>query len=443
MDTLPLPPCPDLAQYKKRAKELVKAANSRDPAAVQQWANGWVNALARARNVDDSDFVRDSIARAVRALEERVASAMRAPNARFTIADAQFLIANAHSFATWADLARHIDPTVRTHESAGTFEAAADAVVTGDIETLTELLDEYPDLVHQHSERVHHATLLHYVAANGVEDWRQKTPPNAVAIARLLLERGAAVDALADTYGRDHWQTTMNLLVSSTHPADAGLQAALVDVLADYGAAVDGVKRDSSPILTALDFGYEDAAQALVRRGARVDNVVTAAASGRLDLIKRFVIDPDTLADGVPLIAPAWHHVPDDPKKHIELALGWACRFRQNDVANYLLDLGVDKASEGSHRMTALHWAAANGDTQLVARLLALGAPLEAENAWGGTVLNSTLHFAQYIPVEGADYPDIIERLLAAGADVSVVDPEPTGIAAIDEIIARYRPHTR
>ncbi len=30
MDTLPLPPHPSLEQYKKRAKDLVKAANSPD-----------------------------------------------------------------------------------------------------------------------------------------------------------------------------------------------------------------------------------------------------------------------------------------------------------------------------------------------------------------------------------------------------------------------------
>ena len=59
-------------------------------------------------------------------------------------------------------------------------------------------------------------------AANGVEDYRQKTPPNAIEIARALLEAGAEVDALAETYGGGRGQTTMNLLVSSAHPDIAG-----------------------------------------------------------------------------------------------------------------------------------------------------------------------------------------------------------------------------
>lgn len=64
-------------------------------------------------------------------------------------------------------------------------------------------------LARARSARVHHATLLHYGAANGVEDFRQQSTPNAVTVARRLLEAGAKVDALADTYDGGWWQTTM------------------------------------------------------------------------------------------------------------------------------------------------------------------------------------------------------------------------------------------
>ena len=43
--------------------------------------------------------------------------------------------------------------------------------------------------------------LLHYVAANGVEDFRQKTPDNIVEIAELLLDAGAEVNAESNAYG--------------------------------------------------------------------------------------------------------------------------------------------------------------------------------------------------------------------------------------------------
>ena len=79
------------------------------------------------------------------------------------------------------------------------FETAVEAVIAGDLDTLRALLRSDPSLVRARSQREHHATLLHYVSANGVEDERQKTPPNAVEVARTLLEAGAEVDALADT----------------------------------------------------------------------------------------------------------------------------------------------------------------------------------------------------------------------------------------------------
>src|SRR5689334_12527045 len=99
------------------------------------------------------------------------------------------------------------------------FEAAADAVIAGDLRTLEAALAAEPALVTARSARPHRATLLHYVAANGVEDERQVTPPNAVRVAEVLLAAGAEVDALAETYGGGPAQTTLNLLVSSCHPA--------------------------------------------------------------------------------------------------------------------------------------------------------------------------------------------------------------------------------
>jgi hypothetical protein len=271
--------------------------------------------------------MRSALDEAIVRIEKRVRAKVdgaHAANEDFTLADAQFLIASAHGFVNWGDFAKHLGEPFRGDTRGREFEAAVDAVVTGDMATLEPLVRQHPDLVRAHSAREHRATLLHYVAANGVEDYRQRTPKNAVDVARFLLESGAEADALASTYGNDWWQTTMNLLVSSAHPAIAGLQSALVDVLVDFGAAVNGLKDDETPLLTALDFGYIAPAETLVRRGARVDNVVTAAAMGRMDLVRTYVIDKNTLRPGIPLLAPPWRKLPPDAKTHIELALVWA-----------------------------------------------------------------------------------------------------------------------
>ena len=442
MDTLPLPPRPDLEQYRKRAKSLVTAANSGDPDAVTQWADDWLRALIRLIGTEITPFVQHSFDRAAEGIRKEVASrVVRARNegAAFALADAQHLIAQAHSYDTWADFTREIEG-LRTGSGKSDFERAADAVVEGDLATLNELLERHPDLVHEHSARKHRATLLHYVAANGVEDFRQKTPPNAADVAQRLIDAGAEVDALADTYGGGTYQTTMNLLVSSTHPAESGLQSRLVELLLDHGADVDGVSKDSSPILTALAFGYRDAADTLARRGAAINHVVVAAAVGRLDLVGEWVVDANRLATAHgPYVGPYWVHIPDDAKGQIEMALVWACKFGRADVARLLLDRGVDPASKDNDDMTALHWASARGLLDIMEVLLAGKAPLEVRNTWGGTVVDSTAWFAVNAPMPGADYPRVIERLLKAGADPNEVYPPTTGIEAIDTILEKYR----
>ena len=44
-DALPLPPSPNIAQYKKQAKNLVRACKSGSPDALGAWARSWIEAL--------------------------------------------------------------------------------------------------------------------------------------------------------------------------------------------------------------------------------------------------------------------------------------------------------------------------------------------------------------------------------------------------------------
>ena len=45
-DALPLTPHPNLAHYRKIAKDLVKACKSTDPSAIRAWAVQWIARLA-------------------------------------------------------------------------------------------------------------------------------------------------------------------------------------------------------------------------------------------------------------------------------------------------------------------------------------------------------------------------------------------------------------
>lgn len=441
MDTLPLPRRPRIEHYRNWARELVVATTSTEPDAVREWASRWLESLAGRLDVTISPFVRGSIDRAIETIEERIGDqrALHAPDGRFELSDAQFCIAEAHGFASWEAFSRHLEELSIAQPA---FERAADAVVSGDLATLEAMLRLEPELIHARSSRVHRATLLHYVAANGVEDFRQRSPANAVDVARSLLGAGAEVDALAETYGGGPEQTTMNLLVSSVHPAASGVQGPLVETLLEFGAAANGVRDDGSPIMTAIASGYPAAMMALARGGARVDTVIAAASLGRLDLVRRFVSDARTLVPGVPLVAPRGLGLPDEPKAHIERAFISACRLGHAGVVAFLLDAGVNIAA--SDDMTGLHWAAGHRYADVVRLLLSHGAPLEVKNRWGGTVLDSTLWFAMHPPtghphgVADVGYVAILEMLITAGADLGALERGLTGLSAIDELLRRH-----
>ena len=103
------------------------------------------------------------------------------------------------------------------------FERAVEAVLAGDTDDMDRLLATRPDLVGQRSHWPHRATLLHYTAANGVETHRQRVPLNVATVITTLAARGADVNAVAGMYGGG--QTPLHLLVTSAHPAAAGVAA--------------------------------------------------------------------------------------------------------------------------------------------------------------------------------------------------------------------------
>ncbi|MGH9789504.1 MAG: ankyrin repeat domain-containing protein, partial [Candidatus Acidiferrales bacterium] len=271
-DLTPLPFDSGLEEYRQQAGQLHEAWKAGEPDALQ---------LLRSCH---PHFLDDRIPWLPKKLaDSEIQSAALEP------ADFELAVARGYNFRDWLALAEYVEAVTKENSPVHQFEAAVEAVIGGDVASLRQQLREHPELVRARSTRVtcfdppvHRATLLHYVAANGVEGYRQKTPKNAVEVATALLGAGAEADALADLYGGQC--TTMSLLVSSSHPAKAGMQVALVDLLLDFGASVEehGSGDWTSPLMTALAFGFSDAAEALVRRGARVATLAAAAGLGRL-----------------------------------------------------------------------------------------------------------------------------------------------------------------
>ena len=312
--------------------------------------------------------------------------------------DASLALARWYDFADWPRLVEYVDAVTKPGPVAR-FEAAVEAVIGGDIPALRKLLQEDPDLVRRRSARVTHfdpavhgATLLHYLAANGVEGYRQRSPKNAAEVAKVLLEGGADPDALAALYGGQC--TTMALLVSSTPPARAGVQVELVETLIDHGASITpkGDGEWVSPVETALVFGKLDAARALVRKGAPVQSLAAAAGLGDLDKVRRMLSNAN------------------DDDRHRALAL--AAQLGQVEVVRVLLDAGGDPNRfnpPGMHSHSPpIHQSIAAGHLDVVKLLVERGARLDIRD----TIYQGTpLGWARY-----CDQPHIAAFLREKGA---------------------------
>jgi ankyrin repeat protein len=440
-----LPARPNLEQYKKQAKELVKAFRAGDDAALQRVREHHPRPARDTFELADAQLViarehgeeswpkfrqqivrasdrvpaaawktaEDAIVAGDVAMLERV---LREHGGRlhkqrpqswwnntltpsYDAGDARAIIARTHHFKSFEDFDAFTKAIADKASPVARFEAAADAIISGDLSTLQQLLHDHPDLIRERSIRVHHSTLLHYVGANGIEAFRQHTPPNAVTIAETLLDAGAEVDAVADMY---RGSTTLGLVATSLHPKRAGVQQALIERLLDRGARLDhpAAAGGQSLVQSCLANGRPDAAEYLVSRGAAFD-FVSAAMLGRLDVVRTYFD-----ADGKPAVT----------KTEMEKALVSPWNKGDSAVAAFLLDRGVDVNAQADG-FTAVNMAATMGQAEAVRFLISRGAALEIKNPYGGTSLGGALWGALNTPDKG-DYVAVIGAVLAAGATI-------------------------
>lgn len=404
-DALPLPPRPNLEQYRKLAKDFQHACKSDGPSAVRNWAAHWAESLARLQGREITDNLRRQIGYEAERMAARWQKFRKSNEgaARCTLAQSQFFIARGHGFASWPKFASHLEGLARADSSVSRFEAAADAIAGGDTATLARLLAENPGLARTRSTREHRSTLLHYVSANGIEDFRQKTPKNIVEITKLLLDAGADVNAESDAYGGR--STTLGLTATSCHPEDAGLQLPLMGLLIAHGAAIDGPDGGSG-VNGCLHNGRGEAAEYLANRGAHLD-LEAAAGVGRLDVVRGFFNDDGSLK-------------PPATDKQRTDGYAWACEFGRTSVVDFLLRTGIDIKTKLPHDgQTGLHWAAYGGHEETVRLLLERGAPVDVrDESHDGTPLGWALYGwgAGPRPAGNGSYYKAVALLVGAGA---------------------------
>tara|TARA_Y100000588_G_scaffold242060_1_gene256122 strand:- start:1519 stop:2379 length:861 start_codon:yes stop_codon:yes gene_type:complete len=249
------------------------------------------------------------------------------------------------------------------------FEVAVDGVASGDVAGLHSLLVEMPSLATARSSRAHQATLLHYIAANGVENERQKTPENAPSVVEALVAAGTEVNALSQIYGGGPASTPLHLTVTSAHPAQAGNQAQIVATLCEAGASVNGVDNKGGPVRGVLAFMYPPGGfyesqyiaarttlNVLIERGAQIDDIFAAIVLRRLDQFQRSL--EEVLASKTARLR----------------AFSLACLSGQQEIATLLLEGKVDINGSYAQNETGLHLAAATDEIGMVKFLVDHGA---------------------------------------------------------------------
>lgn len=223
-----LPARPDLAQLRRQAKELLRAARSGD-----------AGALARVRRVSD----------------------------RIDLASAQLALAREYGFASWPRLALEVERRAIL-DARDTARLAS--LLAGEPDLATAPLEHWCDHPRGASP-LGYTAMLRYDTSRGV--WRDV--PGTAAVARALLAAGAPVDGAPGE--------PETPLITAASYGDVEVARVLIEAGADLEAraAPDaGGVPGGTALLHAAVFGMTPVVDLLVAAGARIHSLEEAAAAG-------------------------------------------------------------------------------------------------------------------------------------------------------------------
>lgn len=253
------------------------------------------------------------------------------------------------------------------------FHPAMKAIQADDLEKFRALIAEDPSLATTRSTRSH-PTLLQCAVLEG------KGRANNVEMVKILIDADAE----------------LNEPLGATASID---NRAAAELLLDHGAAIDGTG-GWSPLEEALYWNSRNVIALLLERGAKVQNLRTAAGLGRTDLIENYFNADGTLKPEAGKINWPWGDLEaiansnhptkgkqslsdrvnswsQDRQGIINNAFVYACMHGHIDAAKLLLEKGaqINVVPGGfDYAGTGLHYAALNGQRAMVEFLLNHGA---------------------------------------------------------------------
>ena len=137
---------------------------------------------------------------------------------------------------------------------------------------------------------------------------------------------------------------------------------------------MNGLDDDGAPLWTATTFGYTEAVEALACGGARVDNIVFAAALGDLETVQSYFgagggLDRDR-AWRVPRVGAGGPEL--EPERLLDYAMIEAALHGRRDLVEFLLEKQPDLGfAEPFFHSTARGAARMAGNHEIVALLSA------------------------------------------------------------------------
>jgi ankyrin repeat protein len=319
------------------------------------------------------------------------------------------------------------------------------AAKLGMLEALDRLLTERPALVH----------------ARGGDGQTPLHVASTVAIAELLLDRGADIDARdidhestpAQYLVRDHQDVVRHLITRGCY-SDILMAAALGDLAlvrrhldADPACIRMRVsqaffpkkdRRSGGTIYTwtlgadktahavAREFGHLEVLTELMSRSPVTLRLAVAGTAGDESAIR------ELLASAPALLS----NLSDDERA----SLADAARDNDRRAVQVMLAAGWPVDARGQHRATPLHWAAWNGNVEMIRELLRHRAPVDVK---GDEYDGTPLYWAIYGSLHGwrretGDYAGAVEALIAAGAQVPKLTPEVQASDSVRAVLTRH-----
>lgn len=306
--TLDLPPRPDVAQLRRQARELRRAAAAGDPEA----------------------------GRRIGAVSDQI-----------TLAAAQLALAREHGFASWRRLRLEVDRKTMLN--------------SGDVDGLARLVAAHPALARERVSDCFSDAGMDVLGYLAVARFHGLLDHDRVGeLARVLVAAGDPVQG-------DSSDGETGLIGAASYG-----EVGVVQVLIAAGTDLEAVRSRAlagTALAHAVEFGNSQVVDVLIAAGAVVHHVVEAAGAGSLEGItladmpltdraravraaavnERIAVLDEVLASGVPVDA--------DTDGSGATALHWAAWHGKVASVNHLLDLGADPdRRDPEHDSTPLGW---------------------------------------------------------------------------------------